>query len=78
MRNFTELLWICLKAKAMPAMPANAINHHFWRNSERLITIWVKAGSSAPKPANTLSNCGTTLINRIAETISATTSTAIG
>ncbi len=42
------------------------------------MTIWVKAGSSAPKFAKTASNCGTTLISRMAETIRATTITAIG
>ncbi len=42
------------------------------------MTIWVKAGSSAPKPSNTDWNCGTTLISRIAETMMATTITAIG
>ncbi|MOA03476.1 hypothetical protein D3C78_1229860 [compost metagenome] len=67
-----------MKAKAKANSPSSTTNHHSWSISDRLITIRVKAGNSAPKPANTLWNCGTTLISRIAETISATTTTAIG
>ena len=45
---------------------------------DRLMTICVKAGRSAPKPLNRLSNCGITKISRMVVTISATTSTAAG
>ncbi len=42
------------------------------------MTNIVKAGSSAPNPANTVWNWGTTLINRMPDTMTATMTTAIG
>ena len=47
-------------------------------NRDRLMTICVNAGRSAPKPLNRLSNCGITKISRMIVTITATTSTAAG
>ncbi|MOA39641.1 hypothetical protein D3C78_1614410 [compost metagenome] len=67
-----------MNAKEIPTTAKSAINHHSCSASEILITIWVKAGNSAPNPAKTLSNCGTTLISKIADTMTATTSTEIG
>ena len=43
-----------------PAMIASTSHHHLVRKRDALTIIWVNAGSSAPKPANTVSNCGTT------------------
>ncbi|MNP72061.1 hypothetical protein D3C76_1685340 [compost metagenome] len=77
-RNFSERLCASRKAKASANKAIRKMNHHFCSTSERLMTIMVKAGSSAPKAENTDWNWGTTLISRIAETTMATMITAIG
>ncbi|MCY1551032.1 hypothetical protein D9M68_873310 [compost metagenome] len=77
-RNFSERLYTALKVKALAKMAKTKMNHHSCRPRDMFTTTWVNAGSSAPKPWNTLSNCGTTLISRIAVTITATMITAIG
>src|SRR5690606_1409743 len=78
LRNFSERVCACLKAKAAPTSPASTTYHQACSASDRPITIIVKAGNSAPKLANTSWNCGTTLIRRMAVTITATKTTAIG
>ncbi|MNJ76291.1 hypothetical protein D3C77_735420 [compost metagenome] len=77
-RNFCERLWASLNRKPAAKKPASRISQYSCSASDRPMTISVKAGSSAPKLANTDWNCGTTLISRIAETMIATSTTAIG
>ncbi len=48
------------------------------RPRDMLMTNCVKAGRSAPKPLNRLSNCGITKISRMTVTMTATTMTAAG
>ena len=57
---------------------ATIANQYACANSDRPMTICVKAGSSAPKPAKMSSNCGTTFMSRMPETMKATQITEIG
>jgi rRNA maturation endonuclease Nob1 len=67
-----------MNANTVAMIAMTMMSHQACTNSDRPMTICVKAGSSAPKPANTCSNCGTTLISRMPLTTMATTMTAIG
>src|SRR5690554_797961 len=67
-----------LKRNMLPTMPMSTTNHQLCSHSEILITSCVKTGSSAPKPLNSSSNCGTTFTRSMAVTMIATTTTAIG
>ncbi len=63
----------------MMPMTHISTNHQYEvRKREALTIICVNAGNCAPKFLNTSSNCGTTKINRIADTRIATANTIAG
>ncbi|MNC58382.1 hypothetical protein D3C75_1081060 [compost metagenome] len=64
--------------KAIVSSAPRTTHHQACMNCDSPMTITVKAGSSAPKPLKTDSNCGTTLTSRIPVTIAATNTTTSG
>src|SRR3569832_2359261 len=62
--NLGERFLPSIKAKLPPPTASSIAHQNFWTKTDILMTIWVIAGRSAPKPLNKDSNCGTTMYSK--------------